>query len=89
MLLFYGASPEYFSGDLVKTILKKRLSKKMGMEFTNYMCNKGFIDATENYLPKLTDWINDKITFWQTDLGSNLLQKLHNSKKMFCCYDRL
>ena len=46
------------------------------------MHTKGFIDATENYLPRLTTWINDKITFWQTNLGSNLLQKGHTSKNV-------
>ena len=39
--------------------------------FSNF---KGFINSPANYLPKLTNWINEKIAFWQTDLGSNLLQ---------------
>ena len=26
------------------------------------------------YMPRLSKWVSDKITFWQTDLGSNLLQ---------------
>ena len=55
----------------------------MCAKFTNYMDTKSFIDAMENCLPKLTDWSNDKITFWQTDLGSNLLQKSHTFKKCF------
>ena len=35
---------------------------------------KGIINNTVDYLSKLTSWINEKIFFWQTDLGSNLLQ---------------
>ena len=35
---------------------------------------KGYVDDTSKYLPRLSNWVHDKITFWQTDLGSNLLQ---------------
>ena len=41
---------------------------------------KGFINNPVVYFPKLTNWINDKIAFWQTDLGSNLLQ--NNSRNV-------
>ena len=34
---------------------------------------KGHINSPVNYLPRLTDWINDKVIFWRTDLGSNIL----------------
>ena len=34
---------------------------------------KGFINNPVVYLPKFTDWINDKIVFWHADLGSNIL----------------
>ena len=37
------------------------------------MNSKGFINNLVDYLPKLTDWINDKIVFWRTDLSSNIL----------------
>ena len=52
----------------------------MCSEFTNFMRTIKFIDNTADYLPKLTSWVNDKIIFWQTDLGSNLLQ--NNSKNV-------
>ena len=58
----------------------------MCSEFTNYMRTKYFIDAMDDYLPKLTDWMNNKFIFWQTDLGYNLLQpstKPTNVKKCF------
>ena len=43
---------------------------------------KGLINNATDYLPKLTKWVNDKIIFWQTDLGSNLIQ--NNFKKYQC-----
>ena len=43
VLVFYKANLEYFSGEVVKTILEKRLSKKIRAELTNYMCTKGFL----------------------------------------------
>ena len=74
VLMHYDVNLEYFSGEVVKEILEHRLSVKMCAEFTNFMCTKGYIDDTSKYLPRLSKWVSDKITFWQTDLGSNLLQ---------------
>ena len=45
-LLRYNANLEYFSGEVVKVILEKHLSKKMCSEFTDYMRTKNCIDAT-------------------------------------------
>ena len=53
------------------------------MEFITFLCTKKFIDSLEKYMPKLTEWVNDKITFWQTDLGSSLLPKVYPSKTCF------
>ena len=58
----------------------------MCAEFTNFMRAKNLIDVTANYLPRLTEWVKDKIVFWQTDLRSNLLQnnpKNINVKRSF------
>ena len=52
----------------------------------NHMNLKGYINNPVEYLPKLTDWINAKIVFWRTDLGSNILAQNAvcgtNSKRM-------
>ena len=57
----------------MKDILERRISKFSSREFTGYMNSKGYINNPVEYLPRLTDWINDKIIFWRTDLGSNVL----------------
>ena len=57
----------------MKDILERRISKFSSREFTGYMNSKGYINNPVEYLPKLTEWINDKIIFWRTDLGSNVL----------------
>ena len=46
----------------------------MGAEFTNFVNAKGFMDDTAQYLPRLLAWVNSKIIFWQSELGSNLVQ---------------
>ena len=51
------------------------MTKRMCAEFTNYMRTKDFMEKTEEYLPRFISWVNEKIIFWQTDLGSNLLPK--------------
>ena len=54
---------EYFSGEVVKDILERRISKFSSREITGYMNSKGYINNPVEYLPKLTEWINDKIFF--------------------------
>ena len=66
VLVHYKVTSEYFSGEVVQDILDRRLTKNTCREFTNYMNLKGFINNPVVYLPKLTDWINDKIVFWCT-----------------------
>ena len=46
----------------------------MCAEFINHIRAKGLIDKTAEYLPRLLEWVGDKIIFWQTELGSNLVQ---------------
>ena len=58
----------------MRDIIARRLSKRMGAEFTNHIRSKGLMDETAEYLPRLLDWVGDKITFWQSELGSNLVQ---------------
>ena len=48
--------------------------KKMCTEFTIFLRVKRFIDDTTEYLPRLLKWVGQKIIFWQTDLGSNVVQ---------------
>ena len=60
VLLHYGVTSEYFSGEVVRDILDRRLTKSTCKEFTNYMNLKRFINNPVVYLPKLTNWINEK-----------------------------
>ena len=80
VLIHCEVNLEYFSGEVVKEILEHRLSAKMCAEFTNFMRAKGYVDDTSKYLPKLSNWVNEKIAFCQTDLGSSLLQ--NNNKNV-------
>ena len=58
----------------MRDIIARRLSKRMGAEFTNFIRSKGLMDETAEYLPRLLAWVGDKIVFWQSELGSNLAQ---------------
>ena len=73
VLNYYNVTSEFFSGEVVTDVLERRISKFSSREFTSYMNAKGYINNPVCYLPKLTDWINDKVVFWRTDLGSNVL----------------
>ena len=46
----------------------------MGAEFINFIRTKGVMDETALYLPRLLSWVNEKIIFWQSELGCNLVQ---------------
>ena len=35
----------------------------MCAEFTNFICTKGYIDDTAEYLPRLLAWVGEKIFF--------------------------
>ena len=58
--------------EIVRDIIARRLS--MGAEFTNFIRSKCLMDETAQYLPQLLAWVNEKIVFWQSELGSNLVQ---------------
>ena len=58
----------------MRDIIARRLSKKMCSEFTNFIRTKGLMDKTAEYLPRLLEWVGDKIIFWQSELGSNLVR---------------
>ena len=73
IFVHYGVTSKYFSSEVVQHILHHRLTKNTCREFTNFMNLKRFINDPVVHLSKLTNWINDKITFWCTYLGSNIL----------------
>ena len=54
--------------------MSRRLSKRMGAEFTKLIQRKGLMDETSQYLPRLLAWVNEKIVFWQSELGATLVQ---------------
>ena len=74
VLIHYNVNLQYFSAEIVRDVIARRLSKPMGAEFTNFIHAKGFMDKTAQYLPQLLAWVYDKIVFWQSELGSNLVQ---------------
>ena len=61
VILYYNANMEFYSSDLVKSILDNRLSIKMSAKFTNFLCVNNYMKVLEKYLPRLTDWVNEKI----------------------------
>ena len=69
VLLHYSVNLEYFSGELVRDIVARRLSKRMCVEFTNYIRTKGLMDDTAEYLPWLLEWVGDKIVFLAVGIG--------------------
>ena len=55
-------------------IIARHLSKRMCAEFINPIRAKGLIVKSPEYLPRVLEWVGDKIIFWQTELVSNLVQ---------------
>ena len=74
VLLHYSVNLEYFSGKVVWDVIARRLFKKMCTKFTNYICNKGPMGNTSEYLSWLLEWVSHKIVFRQLELGINLVQ---------------
>ena len=74
VLLHYDVNLQYFLGEVVQDVIAYRLSKRMCAEFANFIRSKVLKDETAEYLLRLLDWVGDKITFWQSELGSNLVQ---------------
>ena len=60
VLIHYNVDLQYFSGEIVRDVITRRLSKRMGAEFTNFIRTKGFMDGTALYLPRLLSWVNEK-----------------------------
>ena len=73
VLKHYDVTSEYFSGEVVKDILERRMSKFTSREFTNYMNSKGYINNPVEYLPRLTEWINAKIVFLAYGFGEQCI----------------
>ena len=59
VLIHYEVNLQYFSGDIVRDVISRCLSKRMRAEFTNFVRAKGFMDDTAQYLPRLLAWVND------------------------------
>ena len=73
VLKLYKVTSEYFSGEVVKNILERRMSKFTSREFTNYMNSKGYINNPVEYLPRLTEWINKKTVFLAYRFGKQCI----------------
>ena len=73
VLKHYDVTREYFSVEVVKDILERRMSKFTSREFTNYMNSKGYINNPVEYLPRLTEWINAKIVFLAYGFGEQCI----------------
>ena len=63
VLLHYDVNLQYFSGEIVRDVIARRLSKRMGAEFTNHIRSKGLMDDTAEYLLRLLAWGNKKSCF--------------------------
>ena len=81
VLKHFNVGAASFSEEVVKNIVSSRLTPKMCVEFTNFMRNSGKLENTDQYLDELLKWVNGKISFWQSSLGSNLLPK-HNYRNV-------
>ena len=46
------------------------MSTHSGREFSKLIQRKGLMENTAIYLPKLCDWVNERIVYWQSELGS-------------------
>ena len=67
VLVHYDVNLEYFSGEVVRDILACRLCKRMFSEFLNFIHIKGLMENTAEYLPRLLEWVWDKIVFFWAD----------------------
>ena len=76
VLLHYDVNLQYFSGEIVRDIIARQLSKRMGTEFTNHIRSKGLMDDTAEYLPRLLAWVGEKNVFFASrNLAATLLKE--------------
>ena len=84
VLEHYEVDLQYYSCEVVKDIVSRRMSKRSGAEFSKLIQRKGLMDQTASYLPKLCEWVDEKIIFWQSELGCSLVHGFKpNSTKSF------
>ena len=51
VLLHCDVNLQYFLGKIVRDVIARHLSKRMGAEFTNHIRSKGLMDDMAKYLP--------------------------------------
>ena len=57
VLLHYDVNLQYFSGEIVRDIIARRLSKRMGAEFMKFIRSKSLMDETERLNICLDYWL--------------------------------
>ena len=80
VLLHYDVNLQYFSGEIVRDIIARRLSKRMGAEFTNHIRLKGLMDEKAEYLPRLLACVGEKLFFGSRNLVVTLLRETLKSE---------
>ena len=70
VLEYYGVDMQYFACDVVRDVVHRRMTTHSGREFSKFIQRKGLMENTAIYLPKLCDWVNERIVYWQSELGS-------------------
>ena len=70
VLNYYDVDTQYLANDVVRDIVHRRMSTYSGREFSKLIQRKGLMEDSAMYLPKLCNWVNDKIVLWQSELGS-------------------
>ena len=70
VLEYYGVDMQYFACDVVRDVVHRRMSMHSGREFSKLIQRKCLMENTALYLPKLCEWVNERIVYWQSELGS-------------------
>ena len=55
VLEHFSVDIQYYSCEVVKDIVSRRMSKRSGAEFAKLIQRKGLMDKTASYLPKLCE----------------------------------
>ena len=53
VLLHYDVNLQHFLGEIVRDVIARRLSKRMGAEFTTHIRSKGLMNDMAGYLRQL------------------------------------